>query len=249
METAMDRQIKTKEIHAIETTEQQSPAAMIRFAITSGADLEKLEKLLVISRQWEADEARKAYHKAMTAFKADPPSIEKDKHVAFKDVRYNHASLANVTDKINEALSRHGLSASWKVSQNGTVSVTCKITHEQGHSEETTLSAPADQSGSKNAIQAIGSTISYLERYSLLALTGLATHEADDDAMGAAGTISLDDARNLVAQINENKIDLDLFLKYMGVNKVEDIARDDLKKAQAAIDSSKARKAAVPVKK
>ena len=60
--------------------------------------------------------------------------------------------------------------------------MTCKITHEQGYSEETTITAPADLTGSKNVIQAIGSTISYLERYSILALTGLTTYEMDNDA-------------------------------------------------------------------
>lgn len=158
-----------------------TPADMIRLGISGGTDLDKLEKLLNLQERWEANEAKKAYHRAMTAFKANPPMIEKDKKVSFGNTKYSHASLANVSGKINVELSKHGLSASWKVSQNGIISVTCKITHEQGHSEETTLTAPADASGSKNLIQQIGSTISYLERYSLLALTGLATNEMEDD--------------------------------------------------------------------
>ena len=156
---------------------EASPAVLISEAVAKGADLEKLKGLLDLQERWERNEALKAYNAAMSAFKADPPIIEKDKTVSFGNTKYNHATLANVTAKINAALSKHGLSASWQVKQNGTVSVTCKITHIKGHSEETTLSAPADTSGSKNAIQAIGSTISYLERYSLLALTGLATSD------------------------------------------------------------------------
>jgi len=150
-------------------------------------DLEdELEKLLEIQERWEANEAKKKFHMAMAAFKASPPDIEKDKRVNFKTdrgvVNYTHATLANVTEKINAGLSKHGLSAAWAVSQaNGAISVTCKITHEQGHSEQTTITASPDTSGSKNSIQAIGSTITYLERYSLLALTGLATSEMDDD--------------------------------------------------------------------
>jgi hypothetical protein len=61
------------------------------------------------------------------------------------------------------------------------VKVTCKLTHKQGHSEEVTLEAPLDTSGGKNNIQAMGSSVSYLERYTLLAITGLATKEQDDD--------------------------------------------------------------------
>mgnify|MGYP001168649330 CR=1 FL=1 len=167
-----------------------SPQQMIQLAISSGADLEKLEKLLTLQERWESNEARKAYHAAMAKFKANPPKIDKDKTVSFKTDRggqttYNHATLGNVTEKISAELSKYGLSASWTTKQNGAVSVTCHITHKLGHSEETTLTAKEDTSGSKNAIQALGSTITYLERYTLLALTGLATYEQDDDGIAA----------------------------------------------------------------
>ena len=172
-----------------------SPAAVIQLAMTTGVDLDKLEKLLAIQEKWEANEAKKAYHDAMSRFKANPPEIEKDKKVGYqpKDdtkpfVGYSHASLANVTGKINRALSEHGLSAGWTTTQeSGSISVKCTITHRLGHSENTALSASPDTSGSKNAIQAIGSTISYLERYTILALTGLATHDMDDDGKEAGG--------------------------------------------------------------
>ena len=163
-----------------------SPAEMIRMAVGGKADLAQLKELLAIQKDWESNEARKAYHLAMAGFKANPPKITKDKKVSYQagtsNIHYNHASLANVIDKISAELSKHGLSASWTTKQNGVILVTCKITHIKGHSEETTLSAPADNSGAKNAIQQIGSTITYLERYTLLALTGLATYDMDDDA-------------------------------------------------------------------
>ena len=80
------------------------------------------------------------------------------------------------------------LSHRWNVHQDGsTITVTCYITHDMGHSVETSISAGADMSGGKNAIQAIASTITYLERYSLQAATGIAALEADDDGQGAEG--------------------------------------------------------------
>lgn len=59
--------------------------------------------------------------------------------------------------------------------------------HDMGHTEKRTLRAPRDDSGKKNFIQSMGSTISYLERYTLLAVTGLATHDMDDDGNAAGG--------------------------------------------------------------
>ena len=170
-------------------TESSSPAEIIASAIAGGADLEKLKGLMELQERWEGNEAKKEYHKAMAAFKANPPEINKDKQVSYNTgkgkTEYKHASLANVCNKINSELSKHGLSASWTTRQNGSIAVTCKITHIKGHSEETTLAAGADTTGSKNSIQAIGSTITYLERYTLLSLTGLATFEQEDDGMAS----------------------------------------------------------------
>ena len=151
-----------------------------------GMDVAKLKELLELQERWDATQAKKAYVEAMSAFKEKPPEILKDRTVNYTakggKVNYKHATLHNVTSKINTELSKHGLTAAWVTSQdNGSVKVTCRITHIMGHSEETCLSAPPDNTGSKNVIQAIGSTVTYLQRYTLLALTGLATADQDDD--------------------------------------------------------------------
>jgi len=228
-------------------TDSNSPAEMIRVAVAGGADLEKLKGLLDLQERWEAREARKAYHIAMAEFKANPPEIGKDRtvNIPHKDGRgkttYNHASLANVTDKISAELSKHGLSASWVTKQNGAVSVTCKITHIKGHSEETTLSAPADNTGSKNIIQAICSTITYLERYTLLALTGLATRDMDDDGKASANVelVSEKEVNQMTDYITTLKIDMAKFLEYMKIDKIQDMPKKDFKKAMAAIQQKK----------
>ncbi len=219
----------------------ESPSDIVREAIKSGADLDKLEKLLTLQERWDANQAKKAYHAAMAAFKLNPPKIDKNKKVSYLQVKYKHASLFNVVEKIGEALSEHGLSASWLVAQNGTtISVTCKITHVQGHSEETTLSALADSSGSKNSIQAIGSTITYLERYSLLAITGLAAADDDDDAMSATVEY-IDDVQ--IKKISEHltilNIDLPAFLKYMELESLEKMPKTMFRKAVVMIEEKR----------
>lgn len=176
--------------NGIQTTQTAlSPVAMVADLMqqTDGKfDVSQLDALLAVQERYEANEARKAYHVAMAAFKKDPPKILKDKNVSFGNTNYNHATLANVTKTIDTVLSSHGLTSSWVTdSENGSIKVTCKITHVLGHSESTCLSAAPDTSGKKNPIQAIGSTVTYLQRYTLLALTGLATSEQDDDGAGA----------------------------------------------------------------
>lgn len=154
-------------------------------------DPAKLDQLLAVKERWDATEARKAFVAAMAAFKAEPMEIVKRKLVSFTTrdgdtTSYKHAELADVTAVVCPALAKHGLSHAWNVQQaNAQISVTCTITHELGHSESVTLSGPPDQSGKKNAIQQVASTVTYLQRYTLLAICGLATTGMDDD--GRAG--------------------------------------------------------------
>jgi hypothetical protein len=228
-------------------TVERSPAALMMQAIEKGLDLGQVEKAMALQERWEANEARKAYHEAMAAFKSNPPEIDKDRKVKFQTSKglteYRHASLANVTDKINSALSLHGLSAGWKVSQEDKkITVTCTITHRLGHSESTSLSGAPDDSGSKNSIQAVGSTISYLSRYTLLALTGLATHDMDDDSNGAgAGPeyITADQAIQINDLLKETGSDIHKFLKYMKAESVETILAADLNRALIALNKKK----------
>jgi hypothetical protein len=181
-----DRMSENKEIAPMA---ENSHTSLIALAISQNADVAKIEKLLELQEKYEINQARKAYFKAMAQFKASPLMIEKDKTVTYnaggKEVSYKHASLCNITQIISKKLSDFDLFASWKTSQVNNVTVTCRIAHSAGHFEETSLSAGADTTGSKNAIQAIGSTITYLERYTLLALTGLATDDQDDDGKKA----------------------------------------------------------------
>jgi len=222
---------------------KQAPTDLINSAIQNGADLEQIEKLLELQFKWEANEARKAYNKAMAEFKSNPPKIDKDKKVGYSTskgkVGYSHASLYNVVDKITAELSKHGLSASWRTEQNGQIKVTCRISHSMGHYEETSLSADADTSGSKNAIQAVGSTITYLERYSLLAITGLATEDQDNDGNLPSDKIDENKVSILKKLIEDLKVDKTKFYKFMSVEKIEDIPVDKFAKAKVALEAKR----------
>ena len=217
-------------------TTTTTPAELLRLAVEQGGSIEAMSALMDMQLKWEANEARKAYHAAMAAFKAAPPTVRKDREVKYGNTNYKHATLANVTATISSALSLHGLTASWRTDQaGGQVSVTCTITHELGHSESTSLTAPADNSGSKNAIQAIGSAVTYLQRYTLLALTGLAATDQDDDGAAAGQRWADPDA---VARIHKGIEDLQIdeaaFFGWLGCDGSAMTERD-VQKAEAAL--------------
>lgn len=229
-----------------------TPMVLLERAIERGVSVEQLSGLMALQERWEAierqrraDEARSAFVAAMAAFKADPPTIVKDKAATFDKgsnakPAYMFASLAQVAAVIGSALGKHGLSHRWLTEQvEGRVRVTCTVTHIGGHSESTSLEAAPDTSGSKNPIQAIGSTTAYLEKYTLCALTGLAAGDQDDDAKSVdlGLPISDDQKRILVDMMREAKADVPAFLKFLGIGAIDDLPAKRFQDARDALQT------------
>lgn len=227
-----------------------TPMGMLQMAVERNADLDQLTKLMDLQERWEKNEARKAFVSALGSFKASPPSIVKNKHVAFDTSKggrteYDHATLDQVSEIIGKALSEHGLSHTWKINQddNAAVQVTCVLTHALGHAEETTLRAMPDNSGGKNLIQQIGSTVTYLERYTLLAATGLAAADQDQDgADGGGAVISADQKETLIGLIKETNADTAKLCQYLGVASVDEILAAAFDFAKQALEKKRAQK-------
>lgn len=162
-----------------------SPAAMMMAAMSQGASLEQVEKMMDLQERYEKREAEKAYNAAFAAFKAEAVRIIKGREVTDGPLRgRSYAELHDVVDAVTPALSRHGLSASWKLTRDEKdwIEVTCTLKHTGGHSESVSMGGPPDTGGAKNALQARASTKSYLERYTLKAICGVA--EGGDDTDG-----------------------------------------------------------------
>ena len=162
------------------------PIDLVHRAITSGADVVVLEKLLALQERWDANQARKAFDNAIAAAKLEIPTINKNKRVDFKSAKghtqYSYEDLAEIAEALSKPLGNHGLSYRFRTASSAPdhIAVTCIISHRDGYSEETTLSGSPDASGNKNSIQAIGSAITYLQRYTLKAALGLAASNDDD---------------------------------------------------------------------
>ncbi len=172
---------------AIQVVEVDRPDALrmhpvVRAMLDAGPRPEDIGKLLSVQREWEAGEARKAYTAAMVSLKAALPAvIGRDQVVAYGQTRYTHTSLAAAVDAVVPHLTAHGFSHGWEPSTSErTVTITCRLTHCAGHSESATISAPPDTGGKKNPAQAVASTITLLQRYTLLSILGIATADMKD---------------------------------------------------------------------
>lgn len=168
-----------------------TPSVLLAMAVQQGADLERLERLMALQERWEANEARKAHADAFARFKAKAITIIKGTTIKDGPLKgKKHADLFDVVSAVTPGLSETGLSVSWKLTKDEKdwIEVTCFLKHVGGHVESVAMGGAPDTGPGRNAIQARGSTKSYLERYTALAILGLAATEADDDGAGGAGS-------------------------------------------------------------
>ena len=164
-----------------------TPVQLLQHAMDSGADLDRLERLMALQQQWESDQARKAYNVAFAEFRAKAVKVIRQREVAQGPLKGNrYAELSTLVEAVTPALSECGLSASWKLTKDEKdwMEVTCTLKHALGFSESVSMGGAPDVGPGRNAIQARASTVSYLERYTLKAITGLS--EGGDDEIGRA---------------------------------------------------------------
>jgi len=228
------------------TTESAAILSLIeRMATNPEISPERVERFIAMHDGMEAKRAKLAFSNAIAQAKAkiaETPIIKNA--TGHNDKRYaDFSAYAKVVDPV---LAAFGLTYRFRTVQGERISVTCILTG-HGHEEENTLSGPADASGSKNAIQAIGSTLTYLQRYTLVQALGLAASDDDDGkAMGGGETISDEQTIQLdeLLQTTADKKGVELekhraaFLKYMKVGSVSSIRAKDFKSAVAAINST-----------
>lgn len=162
---------------------------LIEIAVSKGADIVQLERLMDLQERYEAAQSKKLFNEAMSQFQSALPVIEKKGEVDYTSNKgrtfYKYAKLEDIAQAIRPALKQSGLSYRFNQQQDGNfIKVTCTVTHKSGHSESSSLTGTPDLSGGKDQMKALASTVSYLRRYTLTGLLGIVVGGEDDDAGG-----------------------------------------------------------------
>lgn len=215
-----------------------TPMEMLSRAIEGGATIEVLKGLMDLHDRWEARRALQAFDEAVAAAKAEIKPIVRNRegHNAKK-----YADFAAIAEAVDPILSRHGIAYRFRTNQTDKIAVTCIVTG-YGHREENTLVGLPDATGSKNAIQAIGSALTYLQRYSLMQALGLAaSHDDDGAAAGMGDLVSEAQVAALMTLAAEVSADVPKFCKVM---RVDDLASIPAGKFQHAVDLLKTKRKA-----
>ena len=237
-----------------ELTEKQAPLPaiattndVIMAAVQRGYEPAFVEKMMDLAERFEKNEARKAFFEALASFKLEAPKVKKDK----RNPNFNsyYTSLGNLLETYNPYLAKHGLSASFPTPQQTDKTVTgeCRLSHRMGHSESVSITVPIDQAAigkasgqrSRNAIQDIKSTFTYLRSVTFEAILGVAGTEAslDDDGNSAAGNefITEAQAKEINDLLKKTGADVPKFLKYAGAETVDTIPAKAYKKVIIAL--------------
>lgn len=194
-------------LDAAPVSEAGSLLAVISQAATNPAiDVDKLERLMGLYERITDRGAREAYYAALAEMQPELPVIDENGGIKNNAgvVQSTYAKWEDINDAIRPILHKYGFALSFRPGRDpqGLVTVTGVLSHRQGHSEEATFTLPVDSSGNKNGVQALGSSMSYGQRYTAKALLNITSRHRDDrDDNGQSAGLS-QVAQRAVSDIN-----------------------------------------------
>lgn len=158
--------------------------ALMRAAMDPNVDMAKLNALIDMRERVMKIQAKEAFDRAFTKMQLELPVIIE--HAKTNNGSY--APLEDIIDTVRPILGRHGFGLSHRtewLADGKVVKIVGILSHEQGHERTSEFISPADDSGSKNKIQGLGSAVAYGRRYTTKDLLNIATRGEDDDARKA----------------------------------------------------------------
>lgn len=241
---------------AVVKHEQQAPApvptvsesaAIIqvieRAAMNPNVDIDKMERLLQMQERIMERQAKASYMASLSEMQPDLPSIP-ERGQGHGNIKY--ALWEDINDLIKPVLGKHGFSLSFRTGQaDGKIIVTGVLSHRDGHSEETTMHLPTDTSGSKNAVQAVGSSTSYGKRYVAQALLNLTSRGEDDDGVASGGkVITAEQRQELQNLIEAAGGDVATFCEWAKIESLAALPASLFAKAKQALEAKARQKGA-----
>jgi len=199
-----------------------------RAARDPSVDIERMERLLQMHERLVAKQAEAAYAEALARLQPKLPIIQERGSIKNNAgiVQSRYALWEDIVGVITPILATEGFSLSFRIAHpDGKIEVTGVLTHQRGHGERTAIVLPADTSGSKNAVQAVASSVSYGKRYTAGALLNLRTGELDDDAQstGEVPCLSREQVDQILRRAKEANVSVDSLLEFWPVKALSDI--------------------------
>lgn len=208
-----------------------------RVATNKDVDVSKMQALIDMQIQVMEKEAEMAFNKAMANLQPLIPEIKKDA----KGHNSKYAKYENIERIVRPLYTKEGFSIRYDSELIGSSELyRATLMHVAGHSVTATMMLPPDKSGSKNDLQAKGSTVSYARRYLLCMLLNIVTVDEDNDGENQL----IDDSQFdvIMGLIEDSQTDIAKFCSHLKIdciknmpNKLYPKASQDLKMKIAKI--------------
>jgi len=245
----MTEKQKTTEIAELNDTPTSMLAVIERAAMNPDVDVAKMQALLEMQERVMVKQAELQFNTAKSQLMEVLPTVTKQGKIEFtdKDGNFRSTPFARYEDidrVIRPFLIQYGFSVSFDSEPvEGGSLMSGTLSHSGGHSKTSSIRLPLDTSGSKNNLQAMGSTISYGKRYLVGMLLNIITVGEDNDGATFGECIDIEKAAEIDTLIRESGADLEKFLSYMAVESIQDILTKDYKKAINSLNAKKKKEA------
>lgn len=207
--------------------------ALLERAVEIGVTVEMMGQLMDLQERVTRQTARAAFFEALAGFQEECPDIPKSKTAEITTKSgarfgYTYAPLDAIARAIRPVLRRFGLSYSFEVEPgNGVLTIVCVLRHVLGHEERSSFPVPIDTGARMSPAQANGAALTYGKRMALISVLGLTTTDEDTDAAQrqprTVATASKEDLANIEALLDEVQQDRQKFLKYLGIDRLEQL--------------------------
>jgi hypothetical protein len=239
-------------------TREPSPAqrlaeVMAKFMLDPSITADKLEAVLKMRRELIAEEQKEAFQAAFARMQADLPQVPKNGVVELVSKtgqvfgRYNFAKWEDMDAVLRPILTQHGFALTFRSEdKDGRLQVTGELMH-SGFSMICSINLPPDLGPGRNALQAVGSALSYGKRYVTELLCNIVRKGDDDDANSATDhVITKGEANQMADMLKKSKSDLKKFLSTMVpyAASLEEIRASDYVRCVNAINLKLSRKGA-----
>lgn len=215
---------------------------IMRAASDPSFDVEKLERLIALQERSQAAQRKERFFEALALAQARMPQLDQNGCIDYGagKGKINYAKIEDIDAQIRPIYSAAGFSVSWNsgpvmdgkmVRVEGTFSC-------HGHNETREMTGPVDNSGGKQPIQAVASTVAYLKRHVLKMFFNLIERGKDMDGARVRELLPITEkqADEIDMRLKDCGADVVKFKKIFDVEKIADLKAGQLKEVYVQIE-------------
>lgn len=218
-----------------------------RAATDPSFDIGKMERLMQMHQQLQAQKALEAFSAAMSDAQAEMGPISTD--ALNPQTKSRYASYAQLDRALRPIYTKHGFALSFNegdTDKPAHVRVLCKVSHSGGHVELYKKDMPADGKGAKGGdvmtlTHATGAAQSYGMRYILKGIFNVAVGEEDKDGNTEEPSIGPGQLASLEQLIAEVKADVPKLCRMLKVGSLSDIRVGAFETVKAIIEAKRSK--------